>query len=68
MNPADTPLGKADVTARPTLPLNPFAGVTAIVVFPPTPPCTIVNEFGEVLRLKSGAGGGALTVRLTDVV
>ena len=68
LNPADTPLGKAEVTARPTLPLNPFAGVTVIVVFPPTPPCTVVNEFGEALRLKSGAGGAALTVRLTDVV
>lgn len=68
LNPADTPLGKAEVTARPTLPLNPFAGVTVIVVFPPAPPCTIINEFGEALRLKSGTGGAALTVRLTDVV
>ena len=68
LNPADTPLGNVEVTARPTLPLNPFAGVTVIVVFPPVPPCTIVNEFGEALKLKSGAGGAALMVRLTDVV
>jgi len=68
LNPADTPLGKAEVTARPTLSLNPFAGVTVTVVFVTAPPCTIVNEFGETLKLKSGAGGAALTVRLTDFV
>src|SRR6202008_2838009 len=67
LNPADTPLGNVEVTARPTLPLNPFAGVTVIVVFPPVPPCTIVNEFGEALKLKAGACGAALVVRLTDV-
>lgn len=36
-NPAETPPGNTEVTASPTLPLNPLAGVTVMVEFPPAP-------------------------------
>jgi len=68
LNPAETPLGKTEVTVNPTLPLKPFSAFTVIVEVPPVPPCTIVKLLGDANRLKSGAGGAALTVRETEVV
>jgi len=67
LKPADTPLGKTEVTDKPTLAENPFAGFTVIVVFPPAPPCAIAKLAGEADKLKSGAGTAAFTVRLTEV-
>src|SRR5580658_737417 len=44
-NAAVTPVGKP-VAERVTLPVNPFAGVTVIVLVPPAAPCTIVTLAG----------------------
>src|SRR5947207_15332842 len=66
LNPAETPLGKMEVTVKPTLPLNPFNAFAVIVEVPPAPPCTIVRLVGDADRLKSGAGGAALTARETQ--
>lgn len=52
LNPAVTPLGNAEFE-RVTLPVNPFAGTTLIVVEPPDP-CVIVTLDGEAFRLKLG--------------
>jgi hypothetical protein len=68
LNPAETPLGKTEVTVNPTLPLKPFNLFRVIVEFPPAPPCAIVKLVGDADRLKSGVGGAALTVRETEVV
>jgi len=68
LNPAETPLGKTEVTVNPTLPLKPFSAFTVIVEVPPVPPCTIVKLVGDANRVKSGAGAAALTVRETEVV
>jgi len=68
LNPAETPLGKTEVTVNPTLPLKPFNAFTVIVEVPPAPPCTIVKLDGDADKLKSGAGGAAFTVRETEVV
>jgi len=38
LNPADTPLGRTEVTANPTVPEKPFNGCTEIVVVPLVPP------------------------------
>jgi hypothetical protein len=53
---AVTPLGKTEVTDKPTLPLKPFTGFTVMVLVPPVPPCTIVTAVGEAKSEKSGAG------------
>jgi hypothetical protein len=45
LNDAVTPVGKPDA-ASVTLPVNPFNGVTVIVLVP-VPPCTIVTAAGE---------------------
>ena len=68
LNPDETPLGNTEVTVNPTLPLKPFNAFTVIVEVPPAPPWTIVKLVGDADRLKSGAGGAALTVRETEVV
>jgi len=68
LNPAETPLGKTEVTVNPTLPLKPFKLFRVIVEVAPTPPCAIVKLVGDADRLKSGVGGAALTVRETEVV
>jgi hypothetical protein len=53
------------VTARPTLPLNPFTAVTVIVELP-DPPWVSVSDVGLREREKSGTGAG-LTVSATVV-
>lgn len=68
LKPADTPLGKTEVTDKPTLPENPLVGFTVTVVVPAAPPWTIVKLVGEADKLKSGPGAAAFTVRLTEVV
>lgn len=50
--PTVTPLGRPDALKL-TLPLNPFTRLIMIVLAPLLP-CTILNEAGLALRLKSG--------------
>ena len=64
LNEAVTPVGNVDVTARLTLPANPFVGFTVIVLVP-LPPCTTLTVPGAADKVKFGA---AVTVRLTVVV
>ena len=64
LNEAVTPVGNVDVTARLTLPANPFVGFTVIVLVP-LPPCTTLTVPGAADNVKFGA---AVTVRLTVVV
>ena len=49
LNDAVTPPGKLDADKL-TLPLNPFCGVT-VMVLPPLAPCTIVKLFGDAERV-----------------
>ena len=49
LNDAVTPLGRPDADKL-TLPLNPFCGVTVIVLVPPTP-CTMLRLLGDAERL-----------------
>jgi hypothetical protein len=56
-----TPLGKPDAD-KVTPPLNPFSGVTVIVLVP-LAPCAKLRLFGEADSVKFGAGAGAVTVR-----
>ena len=53
------------VTARATLPLNPFIAV-AVMVEVPDPPCVSVSDVGLRDSEKSGTGAG-LTVSATVV-
>lgn len=62
---AVTPVGSADVTARLTLPLNPYWGDTLTVVVPDAP-WMIVSTPGESESMK--LGGWTLTVTLVDTV
>jgi hypothetical protein len=62
---AVTPLGSPDA-AKATLPENPFAGVTLIVLVPLPTPSTLVTVLGEVERVKLGAP--LVTVRFRLVV
>jgi hypothetical protein len=55
LNDAVTPLGKPEADKL-TLPLNPFCGVTVIVLVPAVP-CVIVKLLGEAESVKFGAGG-----------
>lgn len=66
LNPAVTPLGRLEADSV-TLPLNPLAGDT-VMVLPPAVPCVMVTVPGEADRPKSGGGAAALTVRVTLVV
>ncbi len=59
LNAAFTPLGKPDA-ARLTLPLNPLAGVTVIMVAVPLP-CVIVRLPAFAAREKFGAPGQLAT-------
>jgi hypothetical protein len=52
LNAAVTPLGRPDADKL-TLPLNPFAGVTVMVLVP-CPPCAMVTLLGETERVKDG--------------
>lgn len=45
LNAAVTPSGRPDA-ASVTLPLNPFCGVT-VIVLAPVPPCTMVSDVGD---------------------
>jgi len=65
-NPAVTPLGKPEAD-KVTLPLNPLAGET-VMVLPPAVPCVMVTVPGEADKLKSGGGAAELTVKFTLVV
>ena len=66
LNEAVTPVGRFDA-ARVTLPVNPFVGVTVMVLFP-LPPCTTVaGDTAEAERLKSGVAT-ALTLSMIVVV
>src|SRR5580700_11571015 len=56
-NDAVTPLGRPDA-ARVTLPLNPPASVTVIVLVP-LPPCVIVRLLGEAESVKLGVADPA---------
>ena len=50
-----TPAGNPDAV-KATVPVNPFVGVTVMVLFP-LPPCgTVAGDTGEAERLKSAAG------------
>ncbi len=49
INPAVTPLGNPD-NPRLTLPLNPLAGLTVIVLVP-LPPCTTLNVLGVAVSV-----------------
>src|SRR5262249_26222553 len=51
-----TPAGKPAVTEKVTLPPNPFAGLTVMVLLPADPPCVMVMLEGEEEREKSGGG------------
>jgi hypothetical protein len=62
---AVTPLGRPDAE-RPTLPLNPFTGLTVMVLVP-LPPWVTETLVGEAESEKS-ATATAFTVRLTVVV
>ena len=55
---AVTPFGRTEVD-KVTLPLNPFCGVTLIVLVPPAP-WVIVRLVGEVERVKFGVGGAGV--------
>ena len=66
LNDAVTPLGSPDADKL-TLLLNPFCGVT-VMVLAPLAPCTIVTLFGEVEREKVGGGAmGALSDTLSKL-
>ena len=62
-NKAVTPVGKP-MTAKVTLPVNPFAGITVTVELP-VPPGAMLKLPGDAVNAKLGA---AVTVRLTAVV
>jgi hypothetical protein len=62
LNDAVTPLGKPDADKL-TLPLNPFCGVTVIVLVP-LAPCVIVKLLGDAERAKCGVEAGQLFTRL----
>ena len=59
LNDAVTPVGRPDA-ARVTVPVNPFVGVTLMVLVP-LAPCATVTEEGEAERLKSGVAAGVRT-------
>jgi len=63
---AVTPLGMPEADSV-GVPVKPPDGVT-VIVLEPLAPCAIVRLFGDVDRLKFGAGAAVLTVRLTVVV
>ena len=52
---AVTPVGRPDA-ARATLPLNPFTGVTVMVLVPPVSPSVIDRVAGAVESVKLGTG------------
>jgi len=54
LNDAVTPLGSPEAVKL-TLPLNPFRGITLIVLVP-LPPCVMLTLLGEVERRKPGGG------------
>jgi hypothetical protein len=58
LNNAVTPVGRPDA-ARFTFPVNPFVGVTVIVLFPLAPCATVA---AEAERLKFGVAAGAAIV------
>ena len=61
-----TPAGNPDAV-KATVPVNPFVGVTVMVLFP-LPPCgTVAGDTGEAERLKSG-GAAASTLSIIVVV
>ena len=53
------------VTARPTLPENPFSAVTVMVEVP-DPPCTNVSDLG-LREIEKSGGGAALSLSATVV-
>jgi len=61
MNPAVTPPGNP-AKVRLTLPVNPMAGLTVMVLVP-LPPCITFNVLGAAVRVNAGA-----TVRVSEVV
>lgn len=50
---AVTPVGKPEAE-RVTLPVNPFTGVTVMVLVPPAPPAAMDTLVGEAARVKLG--------------
>ena len=64
LNEAVTPVGNVDVTARLTLPANPFVGFTVIVLVPLLP-CAMLKVLGAADNVKFGGG---VTVRLIVVI
>ena len=66
LNVAVTPLGTPEAD-KATLPAKAFSFPTEMVL-EPLAPCVTVRLLGADERLKSGAGAGAFTVRLSDVV
>lgn len=65
LNEALTPFERPEAD-RLTLPLNPFSGLTVMVLVP-LPPRRMLRLLGDAERLKLGCGAG-LTVRVIDVV
>jgi len=65
---AVTPLGTPEAL-KVTLPLNPLAGLIAMVV-EPNDPCRIVTVVGEADRVKSGCGadGGQLFTKFAALI
>jgi len=59
---AVTPVGRPDAESA-TVPVNPFVGVTLMVLVP-LAPCATVTEEGEAERLKSAAAGAAIVYEL----
>jgi len=61
LNDGVTPVGRPDA-ARVTLPVNPFVGVTVMVLFP-LPPCgtPVAGDTDEAERVKSAAAAGVST-------
>jgi hypothetical protein len=57
LNEAVTPAGSPEA-AKATVPLNPFFGVTVMVLVP-LAPCATLKELGEAERLKSGVVAAA---------
>ena len=55
-------------TLKLTVPLNPLTGETVMVEVALPGDAAIDNKLGDAVRVKSGGGGGAFTVRETPVL
>ena len=60
LNDGVTPVGRPDAV-RFTLPVNPFVGVTVIVLVPLAPAATVGGLVAERLKFGVGAAAGVIT-------